>query len=181
MPQSQNGWPVLDSTRLRVWLIPDTIARGGALSYRNGDDIKLPLARGRAGWLLVFVALWWHERVERLDTQAQHDEWGWAPRNIRGSSVISNHASGTAVDLNATLHPLGVPAAKTMSPVQIKRCLQLQRRLLGTVRWGGTWDRPDAMHWELNASRVRVVAMWAVLRLTPRGLRVAKLNPWRKR
>ena len=95
--QSQNGFPVLATNhttgplpRLRKWVIP-------------GANRHVYLRDGSVGFLLVHFALWFHETISRLD-QGVWDEWGWAVRNVRGSStVISNHASGTAVDLNATL------------------------------------------------------------------------------
>lgn len=180
MPQSQNGWPVLEATQLRVWKIPD--ANGKPLRYRGSPiEVKLPLARGAAGWLLTFVATWWHERIELLTTQPQHDEWGWASRPIRGASEISNHASGTAIDLNATLHPLGVDPRRSLTAEQVRRIHRLEVRLRDCVRWGGDWSRPDGMHWEIIARRDRLILLVARLQLTPRGRRVRKANPWRKR
>lgn len=98
MSYSQNGWKALDSTqsgplpRLRKWVIPGT---GRHLVLRDGS----------AGFVLIHFALWWHEKVEPLDGGVW-DEWGWAARPIRGGTTTSNHASGTAMDLNATSIPL---------------------------------------------------------------------------
>lgn len=179
MPQSQNGWPVLDADQIRVWALPDR--NGKPLRYPGGDIVQLPLARGAAGFILAHTALWYHERVESLTTQRQHDEWGWAPRDIRGSSTISNHASGTAMDLNATLHPMGVPTLNTMTHEKVAT-IHRHLRWLRVLRWGGDYvTRPDAMHWEVDASPARVRLRVARLLLTKRGRRIHKLNPWSAR
>jgi hypothetical protein len=77
--------------------------------------------------------------------------WGgsWAPRFVRGSNVnLSNHAFGTAFDVNVAWNMLGaVPAAVgTTGSV---------RELVGSANdlgfyWGGHFkDRVDGMHFEL--------------------------------
>ena len=45
--------------------------------------------------------------------------WGHAYREISGSTTLSNHASGTAIDINAPRHPLG--ASGTFSSTQVSR------------------------------------------------------------
>lgn len=177
MTTSQNGWPVLESDELRRWSIPNR--KGRALRQRNGAAVVLPIARGAAGFVLVHFATWYNDRVERLDVQAVPDDWGWAPRPIRGSSTVSNHASGTAMDLNATLHPLGVPTLATFTPAQARRIRRRLKFYAGCIRWGGDYrNRPDAMHYELDRDRRAVRALAAVLRRTRRGRRVVALNPW---
>lgn len=166
---SQNGWPVLTVEQTRLWVIPTD----------PGDHVQLRLARGPAGFTLAHLALWFHESVEPINTQRQPDDWGYAVRSIRGSSEVSNHASGTAMDLNATMHPLGVPTLETFTPRQA----QLIRRRLGSryeglIRWGGDYvNRPDAMHYELDAPRPAIRDLAELLRTTPRGKRIRKLNP----
>lgn len=179
METSQNGWPVLEADELRRWLIPDK--RGKAVRQRNGDQVVLPLARGAGGFVLVHLATWFNDVVERIDTQTVPDDWGWAPRPIRGSSTISNHASASAMDLNATRHPMGVPTRTTFTSDQVKRIHRRLRFYRRCIRWGGDYiSRPDAMHWELDKDRRAVQLLAAVLRITPRGRRVVALNPWEK-
>lgn len=172
MATTVNGWTVLTSNRttgslprLRKWIIPGT---GRHLFLRDGS----------AGFLLVHLALWFHERVERLDLGVW-DEWGWAVRPIRGQTTgFSNHAGGVAADLNATRHPIGVPTARTFTDKQraaIRRRLRLYR---GLVVWGGGWSRPDAMHFELGrVSLGRVERVARVLMRSPRGRRILAANP----
>lgn len=167
--RSQNGWPVLDADQTRLWTIPTD----------PGDHVTIRLARGAAGFVLCHWALAFHETIEPLNIQRQPDDWGWAVRTIRGSTEVSNHASGTAEDLNTTMHPLGVPTLDTFTAEQahlIRR--RLARRYGGLIRWGGDYvNRPDAMHFELAAPRSAVRDLAELLRTTPRGKRIAKLNP----
>ncbi|MDQ6524331.1 M15 family metallopeptidase [Nocardioides sp. LHD-245] len=171
MPTSQNGYPALDSSttgplpRLRRWTIPGT--------HRH-----LLLRDGAVGFLLVFLASWFHGKIERLDLGVW-DEWGWAARPIRGSSTISNHASGTAADLDATRHPLGVPTLDTFTPRQAKRIRRkLRYRFLGLIRWGGDYaGRPDAMHFEVVGSLRACERLARLLMKTRRGRRILAANP----
>lgn len=164
MSTSQNGWTVLSADQTRKWIMP-------------GTGRHLVLNPDHAGFVLAHTALWYHERVERLDLGVW-DEWGWAVRPIAGqTSGYSNHASGTAMDLNATRHPLGVAAQRTFTADQLAT-IHRRLRWLRVLRWGGDYrTRPDAMHWEVNASAAAVARRAAVLRLTPRGRRIVKANP----
>ena len=174
--RSVNGWPVLTGTtdgqlpRLRRWVIPTP----GAPADRH-----LYLRDGSAGFLLAHLAVWFHERVERLDLGVW-DEWGYANRPVRGStSSISNHASGTAMDLNATRHPLGVPISRTFTTAQVRAIRHRLKLYHGRVDWGGEWSRPDGMHFELapgtTLDGVERVARGLID--SPRGERVLDANP----
>lgn len=174
MPTSQNGWPVLSGTvggaapTLRKWIVPGTkrhfIARDGS-----------------AGFLLVHLALWWHETIEKIDTGVW-DEWGYAYRPIRGqSSGFSNHASGTALDINATQHPLGVSTSRTFSADEIAKIHARLRLYSGCIRWGGDYSsRPDAMHVEINAPLATCEKKARALLDSPRGKRILEANPGAK-
>lgn len=166
-----NGWPVLfdnrttgDLPRLRKWIVPDA---GRHLYLRDGS----------VGFNLIHLALWFHERIERLDLGVW-DDWGWAVRPIRGqTSGYSNHAGGAAEDLNATRHPLGVPVAATFTD---KQAAAIHRRLPlyeGCVEWGGDWSRPDGMHFEAARDLAAHERVARLLVETPRGRRVIAANP----
>lgn len=167
---SANGWPVLTShrtgsfPRLRDLRIP-------------GTDTKLTLRDGSAGFLIAHFALWFSEVIEPLDGSIM-DDWGYAVRPERGKTDgYSNHASGTAGDLNATQHPMGVATLRTFT---VRERARILARLLfygGCIAWGGTWRRPDAMHFEIakNLSKCEKVARR--LMKTKRGKRVLDMNP----
>lgn len=169
MANSSNGWLVLDGDtsgkppRLRSWILP-------------GVDRKLKARDGSAGFLLVHLALWFDEDVERLDV-GTYDDWGWASRPVRGSTVISNHASGTAIDLNATQHPMGVLTTKTFSRAEIFAIHNRLKLYSGCIRWGGDYTgRPDAMHFEINRAMASVEKKARALIGTPRGKRILAVN-----
>jgi len=178
--RSANGWPVLTSRttgplpRLRRFVLPLHDAGEGANPGRH-----LLLRDGSAGFLLAHAAVWWDDKVERLDLGVW-DEWGWAYRPIRGGTVPSNHSSGTAADLNATRHPLGVPVHATFTPAQVARIRRRMRvTYRGLVTWGGMWSRPDGMHLEISAGATlgQVEARARALMKTPRGRQVLRANP----
>jgi hypothetical protein len=135
VPTSQNGYTANDISLTQVWLIP-------------GTERKLRLRKGDPGFLLVDLAAWFDKNVEDIEA-GQLDDWGYAERTIRGDDTqLSNHASGTAMDLNALRHPLG--AVNTFSAAQE---LKIQNRLKlyeGCIRWGGNYsNRKDEMHFEI--------------------------------
>jgi hypothetical protein len=135
---SQNGWPANDRSVIASYTIP-------------GSARKVALRKGDASVLLLDIAAWIHHNIEPID-DGQLDDWGYAERNIRGSSTtLSNHASGTALDLDALKHPLGV--RRTWTDAQASKIRDRLRLYGGVVRWGGDFSgRVDEMHFELNAS-----------------------------
>jgi hypothetical protein len=154
--------------RLRKWRIP-------------GADRHLILRDGSVGFLLIHFALWWHEKVNDLSRPGTvWDEWGWAFRPIRGqTSGLSNHASGTAMDLDATAHPLGVPISRTFQAWQTAKIRARIRFYRGILRWGGEWSRPDGMHIEIapGVGLARCEKRARQLMGTPRGKRILAANP----
>jgi hypothetical protein len=82
------------------------------------------------------------------------DDWGYAERPIRGSATISNHASGTAIDLNATRWALGSSPSVNLNGAQIDTVRRIVGATGGVVRWGGDYTgRKDPMHFEINDNR----------------------------
>jgi uncharacterized protein YukE len=150
-PVSQNGWPVN----------PPLVTRDVP-----GTNIRLRVAEGPAGDVLIHVASEVNRRVENvsLDSEAgERDDWGYAERNVRGGEAVSNHASGTAIDLNATRHPLSV--RDTFTPEQAAEIRTIMREVDGVVRWGGDYqNRADEMHFEIVGSQAEVAAVAARLR-----------------
>ena len=97
MTKSQNGWPASKDQKeigIKIFTI-------------KGTDRKMRLQKD-AGVILAAFAAEFHAQVEPID-EGVFDDWAYAYRDVRGSdSDLSNHASGTAIDLNATKHPLGM-------------------------------------------------------------------------
>jgi hypothetical protein len=138
---SQNGWPVDPPRRSRL--------------VAGTPDVRVTVADGPAGDVLMHVLAQLHARVEPLTldgTDGALDDWGYAPRPIRGSTETSNHASATAVDANATRHPLG--AEHTFTATQRAEIHRILAEVDQVVRWGGDYTgRKDEMHFEINAGQ----------------------------
>lgn len=144
MPNSQNGWPAVDSSRVKVWRIP-------------GTERLVTLEKDNAGFLLTDFAAWFHRNIEPIDSPPL-DDWGYNPRRIAGTNVWSNHASGTAIDLNAIRHPQGKANTFTRDEQ-----IAIRNRLAwyeGCIRWGGDYRTTvDDMHFEINRDAAAVAAV----------------------
>lgn len=136
---SQNGWPANDPTLVSKQRV-------------NGTDCYLTVRKDAPGLLLLEVAEAYNREVEPLSlTRGAPDDWSYSERPIRGGWELSNHASGTAVDFNATLHPLGYDPRASFSTKQIFAIDTILVVCKGVVRWGGNYTgRKDGMHWEIN-------------------------------
>jgi hypothetical protein len=164
MAFSQNGWPALQSgtDKVHPWVIP-------------GTKRTFVLRNGSAGFLLAHFILWFNEVVEKIGVGIW-DDWGIAFRSVRGGTDLSNHASGTAVDLNATLHVLGKSGTFTRRQAALIRVRLLFYR--GCVRWGGDYqNRKDEMHFEINRPLSRCEKRARKLMKTQRGKRILDANP----
>jgi hypothetical protein len=136
--RSQNGWTANERSLCSWFSVP-------------GSNVRLLLRTQYAGPLLIAFLTAFHRRVEALQDPGC---WSYAPRMVRGSvRVVSNHASGTAVDVNAPRHPLG--ARGTFSDDDAREIHRLLRVANGTIRWGGDYrGRADEMHFELHSTNI---------------------------
>lgn len=135
--KSQNGYSANNRKLIASYKVP-----GGKLAIRRGD----------VATVLVYVAERFHNEVEKLKWPGN---WGYAERKIRGGRSLSNHASGTAIDLNAPRHYLG--AKNTFTKKQVAAIRRILKDCGGVVRWGGDYrGRKDEMHFEINASPAKV-------------------------
>ncbi|MGV2549678.1 M15 family metallopeptidase, partial [Bacillus licheniformis] len=76
--------------------------------------------------------------------------------------TLSNHASGTSIDLNATEHPLG--ARDTFTDDQVAAIRAILAEVAPVVAWGGDFDgRADEMPFEIVGDRRRVAEVAARL------------------
>lgn len=159
--RSQNGLSANDRSKIGTYLVP-------------GTSTRISVRKGNVATVLLYVASEFDKHVEDIDTPssrgyvADHlltdgsapsrvlDDWSFAVRNIRGSSTtLSNHASGSAIDLNATQHPLGTRGNYTAG--QLREIRKILAFCDNVVRAGVFYTaRPDPMHFEINANAVRV-------------------------
>lgn len=143
MASSQNGWPA-SSNRDAIDIISIEV---------EGCKTKFAVAKKVAPIFRAFLAEF-NEKVEKIDKG--QDDWGYAFRQVRGSTdMLSNHASGTAVDVNALKHPLG--ARDTFRLEQEVTIRELCTKY--GLRWGGDYkNRKDEMHFEIQESPRQVKA-----------------------
>jgi hypothetical protein len=137
--KSSNGWPASkDQTAIGVKPYPV-----------KGTNIKIRCAAG-AGELLAAFAADFHELIEPIDEGAL-DDWAYCFRMVRGTTdKLSNHSSGTAIDLNATQHALGKIGTFDAAKVPMIQALAKKYGLT----WGGDYrGRKDEMHFELHLNR----------------------------
>ena len=76
--------------------------------------------------------------------------WGgsWVPRFIRGSrTTLSNHAFGTAFDINVPWNYLGTQPALVGEKGSVRELVTIANDL--GFYWGGHFSRKDGMHFEL--------------------------------
>lgn len=165
MATSQNGWPVdFTGARTKTYIVPGT---------EGPRPVRLRLALDAAPILLT-IASRYHAEVEPLNRKVKGhryvvDDWSRAVRTIRGKTTgYSNHASGSAVDLNATKHPLG--KSGTLSAVDeatVHRILHELELDEDIVRWGGDYHgRVDEMHFEVVCSRATARQWAAAMKVT---------------
>lgn len=146
--ESYNGWSAPPPSGIRPLVVDGASIAPGV---RDDDDVFV---------ILQYVAVEFDKRVEWLRPGWC---WGFNYRATTGGTTLSNHASASAEDLNAPLHPYNVPASRNLTPAQIAEIHQILAELDGVVRWGGDYSsNVDAMHFELNVTpesgRVRAVA-----------------------
>jgi hypothetical protein len=145
MTTSANGWT---ASKVRAEI--------GIESFPvPGTKLKLACAKAVAPLLVGFAAEF-HELIEPID-EGTLDDWGYAYRDVRGSTTtLSNHSSGTAIDLNATQHPLGKAGTFPAEKVPMIRALAKKYGLL----WGGDYrNRKDEMHFEVTLTPAKAAAL----------------------
>ena len=148
---SYNGWPASkDQAEIGVKPFP---IKGTAIKIRCAKD---------AGPLLAAFAAEFHALIEPID-EGKLDDWAYAFRMVRGTTdKLSCHSSGTAIDLNATKHPLGKAGTFELAKVPMIQALAKKYGLT----WGGDYrGRKDEMHFEVAISQEKAIALAKKLEL----------------
>jgi hypothetical protein len=149
MVVSQNGYPANDPSVLTV--------------IRPVPIRAFRVRAGAVAQVMAYVIAQFDSRVEDIEA-GELDDWSYAERPVRGGTDLSNHASGTAVDLNSERHPLGTSPAADFTEKQINTIYTILNEVHNVVRWGGSYTgRQDPMHFEINAPESRVAAAVAGL------------------
>jgi D-alanyl-D-alanine carboxypeptidase/Putative peptidoglycan binding domain len=105
--------------------------------------------------------VWFHKKAEKQLVKLWEDweknnlihniltwEGSYNPRFIRGSkTVLSNHAFGTAFDINYNWNKLGVVPALVGQKGCVRELVEIANK--NGFYWGGHFSRRDGMHFEI--------------------------------
>lgn len=139
MTTSLNGWKVIKPGK------PGLVTR-----EVPGTGVRLTLNKDAAG-LLLYVSARVHNEVHSIsaNNKAGQDDAGYTYREARFADRFSNHASGTAVDLNWRRWPM-LGKARSMNKKEQAAAAIIARDVKEVVVWGGNWKSiKDEMHWEI--------------------------------
>lgn len=143
MKTSLNRWPVIE---------PGT---GGLLVTRavpgTRGKVRLTLHKDAAP-VLLWVAARVHAEVRSLSANNKNgqDDGGYNYRQARNANGFSNHASGTAIDLNWRTWPM-LGRRRSMNVKEQAAARAIARDAAPVVAWGGNWiSMVDEMHWEIR-------------------------------
>lgn len=166
MATSYNGWVAS----------PDPAAIGidtnwsvlGSRPFANGG-YPGGVKAGSVSVIFKYLVTRLHNEVEPMMTdpstgQIGYGCWGYGYRaNVNNPSVLSCHASGTAIDYNAPRHPNGTVApggGSGWTTAQAEKIRGIIADLGGVVRW--LWSN-DPMHFEIIGSEAQCAAVAARL------------------
>lgn len=151
MPNSINGWEVLDNP---PWSDP-------RLAKKPVPGVPNRSLTLRREVLPLFLALAkdYHDTIEPID-QGELDDWSYSYRDARFSTSWSDHASGTAIDLNASKEGwLGMNNYSWWANPSRHKAAQAIKDRYEVVMWGGSKDfggdyyngsTVDWMHWAIK-------------------------------
>ena len=137
-----DGW---DRDNIVRVLIPELIGVNGAPRSGSIQFHKLAAAQ--------LAALWQDWRGAGLLERVLSFEGSFVPRFIRGSrTTLSNHAFGSAFDINAKFNPLGAVPALLGHEGAVRELVSIAND--HGFYWGGHFqNRPDGMHFEIAQVR----------------------------
>lgn len=144
---SQNGWPA-SANRADIHVANYLI---------DGANQHFAMSAAAAPVLAAFLAEF-NKSIQPINaTGTVFDDWGYNFAMIPNTQDLSNHCSGTAVDVNATKH-VWKAATSGYTPAQEKAIDALCTKY--GIRWGWRYIRgwKDPMHFEIIETPATVFA-----------------------
>lgn len=158
MATSYNGWPASpDAGEIGIdtsWSVL------GSRPFNNGG-FPSGVKDGSVARIFRYLVSRLHAEVEPIMTEGSnigYGCWGYSFRaNVNNPSVLSCHASGTAIDYNAPRHPNGTVAGPNggggWTAAQVAKIREILADLDGVVRW---LSGNDPMHFEIAGTPAAV-------------------------
>lgn len=135
-----NGWDKTNIVRVVVPQLANPAIKGaradGAVSFNQQAVTQL-------------LGLWQAWQDAGLLPLVRSFGGAYVPRYVRGKAheqLLSNHAFGTAFDINAAWNPLGAEPAAPGNPGCVYELVPIAHRF--HFYWGGHFTRKDGMHFE---------------------------------
>ena len=157
---SINGWPASpDQKLIKVKSFP---IDGSVRKVRVCED---------AAPILLWVAARFHKTVTSLDPDPLA-VWGYNYRPaLQGNGKLSDHASGTAVDLRSDKFPVGTDKMTLLQKLAVRRILKACDKL---IIWGGDYKSAkskDQMHFAIapGVTAAQIHAWRIKYRIDPYG------------
>lgn len=154
--------------------IPQLTGVGGGLVPKN---LSIPFHKLAANQLQALFREWEDAGlIKHILTYAG----SFVPRFVRGSrSTLSNHAFGTAFDINAAWNGLGRVPAKAGTTGSVRELVAIAHK--HGFYWGGHFSRPDGMHFEVavlqpGSPAVTPVTVYKNIRPMMRGEMVTRIQ-----
>lgn len=144
-----DNWPARQLVQV---FIPQLLDIPGVGGHGKGPDDGMVHCHHRVASSLKAIWADW-ETAGLLDMVLT---WGglWCPRFVRGSRArLSNHAWGTAFDVNAPWNGLGKPPAREGEKGSVVELVSIAAA--HGWYWGGWFRRPDGMHFEATEAAIR--------------------------
>ena len=135
-------------TSYNGWTVGTPASAIGVVTHAvPGSTATLAVRSGDVATVLIYFAGRFNAEVEALiPSQCGGYEYR---RNVNNPSVWSNHASGTAIDLNWDEHPNG--SKGTFDSGQVSAIRNILAYTGDVVYWGGDYSgTTDEMHFEIN-------------------------------
>lgn len=134
------GWEERNIVTVYIPALDGVHTDGGRFSGRVRwnrncvEQLQFAWAEAKDTGLMAFVRTW---------------DGSFNPRMMRGSATrLSNHAYGTAFDINAEWNPLGREPAQPGKVGDVHPLVKVFNK--HGFHWGGDWARPDGMHFEVG-------------------------------
>ena len=165
------GWVATSETSINGWPTSKDERSIGVRSFGIPGSIRKVRLAEDAAPILLWVASKFHKQVANLDTEPLA-VWGYKYRPaLQGNGKLSDHASGSAIDLRSDKFPVGT--AK-MTKVQVWRVRRILKACDGLVIWGGDYKAAvskDQMHFAIAPGKTGLdIERWRVRkRIDPNG------------